>query len=311
MVRRHGVSTAEPMSSLVSRVAATLALAIAGCQAQDNPFSSYGAGLDVLIVDVNGDGTDDVIVPRSELTAVDGVTIAPLWSRPSGVAWKVATKKFLVVDQQRALEVAALADGVTTGSVPLSDRVERLVVDGDAVWVRTIDGVVGKLDPATRALDTNAGPIPELPSSSGQAAREELPEGDYRLREGDLSVRFEFKKQGTRELTVVGESGGATTFSRLVDPNGYGLKGAELAGGVVYLSLSGTVLAIDVKTGATVFELAGGPGPLRVVKDRLYVETAMLKTYKALEVLDARTGAPLFVLGDPLGPLRPVGAAKP
>jgi hypothetical protein len=295
------------MSSLLARVAALAALATVGCQSQENPFSSYGAGLDVVIVDVNGDGTDDVIIPRSDLTAVDGVTVAPLWSRPSGDGQKVATKKFLVVANQRALEVAALADGVTTGSVPLSDKVERLVADGEAVWVRTIDGVVGKLDPAARTLDTKAGPMPESKTcTSGQAVCEKLADGDFRLRDGDLAVRFEFKKQGTRELTVVGESGGATTFTRVVDPNGYGLDGADLAGGIVYLSLSDALLAIDVKTGAPAFELAGRPGPLRVVGGRLYVETDMLKTYKALEVLDARTGAPLFVLGDPLGPLRPV-----
>jgi hypothetical protein len=300
------------MRSLLSYTAAAIAgLALVGCQSQDNPFSSYGAGLDVLIVDVNGDGTDDVIIPRAELTAVDGVTVAPLWSRPSGDGAKAATKKFLVLANQRAVEVAALADGVSTGSVPLSDRVESLVADGEAVWVRTIDGVVGKLDPAARVLDTKAGPAPERPTcTSGLAACEPLGEGDFRLRDGELAVRFEFKKQGTRELTIVGESGGATTFTRVVDPNGLGLKGAELAGGIVYLALADTVLAIDVKSGAPAFELTGRPGPLRVVGGRLYVETDMMKTYKALEVLDARTGAPLFVLGDPLGPLRPVGAAK-
>lgn len=289
------------------RDAALLVLAASlGCS-QDPPFAAYGAGLDALIVDVNGDGTDDVVLPGSELTAVDGVAFEAVWSRPNNSGQRVATRKFLVLAEDRALTIAALADGASVGSVPLSDRVESLTVDGEAVWVRTIDGVVGKLDPAARALDTKAGPPPAAPGcgAGGRAVCEPLADGDFRLRDGSLAVRFEYKKQGTRELTVVGEDGGATTFTRVVDPNGRGLSGFDLVGGVLYLGLADQVLALDVRGGATVFDLVGRPLGLRVGSGRLYVETSELKTYRALEVLDARTGAPLFVFGRPLAPLRP------
>jgi hypothetical protein len=105
---------------------------------------------------------------------------------------------------------------------------------------------------------------------------------------------------------VIGEAGhGAqarTTFTQLVDPQAHGLRAAELAGGILYLSTSVVMRAIDVHTGASVFTLTGHGRGLRVAGGRLFVETSAGKNYYTVEVFDARTEHSLHTFGHPIGP---------
>ncbi len=299
-------------------VLTVLAVFAAGCHKRDPAgIGYYGCGLDpILTVDANGDGVVDMLVPTgSDLVAVDGVTFARLWTRRNGsgtncAGIKVAVGAELVLGYDRMVDVISLRTGATEWSVGLSDRIKSLSVDGSTVRVQAIDGVAGTLDLAAHKLVPLQAPTgtPRSTYSCPAFARgtcEPIDGIDFRLRDGDLTVLFRFKKQGTREATVIGESGlgpqAKTTFSQVVDPNGWGIAGAQLSDGVLYLSITGVVRAIDVRTGANLFSLTGSPRGLRVQGGRLFVETSAGKSYYTVEVFDARTGQLLHSLGRPAG----------
>lgn len=299
-------------------VLAALAALAVGCPKRDPAgLDVYGCGLDpILPVDANGDGVIDMLVPTGgDLVAVDGVTFKRLWTRPNGsgtncAGTKAAVGGELLLGYDRTVDVISLRTGATEWSVGLSDRIQGLSVEGGAVRVKAIDGVSSTLDLAAHKLVPVAAPTgtPRSLYSCPAFARgtcEPIDGVDFRLRDGDVTVTFRFKKQGTREATVIGESGvGAqakTTFSRVVDPNGYGIAGADLAGGALYLSIVGVVRAIDVRTGANLFSLTGHPRGLRVKGDRLFVETSAGKAYYTVEVFEARTGQLLHSFGRPVG----------
>lgn len=299
-------------------VLAALAVFATGCPKRDSAgLDVYVCGLDpILPVDANGDGVVDMLVPSGgDLVAVDGVTFKRLWTRPNGsgtncVGIKAAVGAELLLGYDRKVDVISLRTGATEWSVNLSDRIQSLSVEGTAVRVKAIDGVGGTLDLAAHKLmplspaAASSRPLYACPPFA-RGTCEPIDGVDFRLRDGDVAVTFRFKKQGTREATVIGESGlGAqakTTFSQVVDPNGYGIGGADLAGGILYVSVSGVVRAIDVRTGATLFSLTGHPRGLRVQGGRLFVETSAGKSYYTVEVFDARSGALLHSLGRPVG----------
>lgn len=299
-------------------VLAVLAVFAAGCPKRDPAgLDVYVCGLDpILPVDANGDGVVDMLVPSGgDLVAVDGVSFKRLWTRPNGsgtncAGIKAAVGSQLLLGYDRVVDVISLRTGATEWSVGLSDRIQGLSVEGSTVRVKAIDGVTGTLDLAAHKLVPLA-PSPASPRSLyscpafARGNCEPIDGIDFRLRDGDLAATFRFKKQGTREATVTGENGlGAqakTTFSQVVDPNGYGIGGADLADGILYLSISGVVRAIDVRTGANLFSLTGHPRGLRVRGGRLFVETSAGKNYYTVEVFDAHTGQLLHSLGRPAG----------
>ncbi len=291
-----------------------LAVLAVGCPKRDPAgLDVYVCGLDpILPVDANGDGVVDMLVPSGgDLVAVDGVSFKRLWTRPNGsgtncAGIKAAVGGSLLLGYDRTVDVISLRTGATEWSVGLSDRIAGLGVEGGAVRVKAIDGAAGTLDLANHKLVPMAAPsgAPRALYTCPAFARgtcEPIDGVDFRLRDGDVAVTFRFKKQGTREATVVGEAQAKTTFSQVVDPNGYGVAGADLAGGVLYLSISGVVRAIDVRTGANLFSLTGRPRGVRVQGGRLFVETSAGKNYYTVEVFDARTGQLLHSLGRPAG----------
>jgi hypothetical protein len=111
-----------------------------------------------VFVDVNGDGTDDIVGhvrrfggsdPTNLIAAFDGKTFQKLWeSLPSegpdaSIRTKViAQNGLLVSSEQRAVNLLELATGKRLGSAPLSDSPRRLCIppgDAHSVWVEVID----------------------------------------------------------------------------------------------------------------------------------------------------------------------------
>ncbi|WP_223637882.1 hypothetical protein [Corallococcus sp. EGB] len=110
-------------------------------------------------VDVNGDGTEDLIghVSRHEggpsfshvIAAFDGRTFQKLWeSLPSEgpdasrVTKVIAQNGRLVMSEQRAVDLLELETGKRLGRAPLSDSPRRLCIppgDTTSVWVEVVD----------------------------------------------------------------------------------------------------------------------------------------------------------------------------
>ncbi|WP_147443998.1 outer membrane protein assembly factor BamB family protein, partial [Corallococcus sicarius] len=109
-------------------------------------------------LDVNGDGTDDVIghirrfvdsKSQELVAAFDGRTLAMLWETPpnEGAGALRTTKVIaqggkLVMSGPRSLTLLEAKTGKPLGSVPLSDAPERLCVpsgDTESVWVEVLD----------------------------------------------------------------------------------------------------------------------------------------------------------------------------
>ncbi|WP_120531498.1 hypothetical protein, partial [Corallococcus sp. CA047B] len=112
-----------------------------------------------VFVDINGDGTDDIIghvrrIASSQaqdlVAAFDGRTLAPLWETPpaegpdtSRTTKVIAQGGRLVMSEQRAVNLLEAETGKRLGRVPLSDSPRRLCIppgDTESVWVEVLDG---------------------------------------------------------------------------------------------------------------------------------------------------------------------------
>ncbi|RKG92773.1 hypothetical protein D7V88_04740 [Corallococcus terminator] len=112
-----------------------------------------------VFVDINGDGTDDIIghvrrfassQGQDLVAAFDGKTLAPLWETPpaEGTDTSRTTKVIaqggrLVMSEQRAVNLLEAETGKRLGRVPLSDSPRRLCIppgDSESVWVEVLDG---------------------------------------------------------------------------------------------------------------------------------------------------------------------------
>ncbi|RKH38060.1 PQQ-binding-like beta-propeller repeat protein, partial [Corallococcus sicarius] len=109
-------------------------------------------------MDVNGDGTDDLIghirrfassKPEERVAAFDGKTLAMLWETPptEGPDASTTTKVIaqggkLVMSGPRTVTLLEAETGKPLGSVPLSDAPKRLCRppgDTDSVWIEVVD----------------------------------------------------------------------------------------------------------------------------------------------------------------------------
>ncbi|MCY1035347.1 hypothetical protein OV207_28130 [Corallococcus sp. BB11-1] len=110
-------------------------------------------------MDVNGDGTDDIIghVRRLEaskgmdlVAAFDGRTLEQLWETPpaegpdtSRTTKVIAQGGRLVMSEQRVVNLLEAETGKRLGRVPLSDSPRRLCIppgDTESVWIEVVDG---------------------------------------------------------------------------------------------------------------------------------------------------------------------------
>jgi hypothetical protein len=277
----------------------------------------WGGGLP-FIADVNGDGVEDMISFGSEITALDGRTLVPLWQRadldvyvPNARRIAAVAGRSFVVTKGRSLEILDLASGQTRRSVPTSDLISGLCADGDRVWVTQIDVVCGLLDVGAGTLDRAAAQPPACaPIKPGRNAACDYAsarcEGTYpsmnmTLTDAATVVAVEFKQPGTPEVSVVvRDARGQEQARTLLDAEGRRVVAVDLAGHRLFLKQSGKVTAVDARTGAVAWTVrCAGDGPyLRATPSRLYVECDGPRNYKRLRVVD-HDAQPLADFGPP------------
>jgi hypothetical protein len=292
-------------------------LQIAGCNTHESK-RPWPGGLPYA-VDANGDGVEDMITFGGPITMLDGRNYQPLWERPDldvpqydGRRLGATARDAFIVARDRSLDVLELSTGRTRSKLALSDKVASLCADGESVFIGQIDAVRGLFDVRTGTLDKSA-PLParcartaeRLDACKNATAECEsrYPSKNMMLSDGNAFVSVEFKEPGTPEVTVVLHDRARRPFLRVpFDPEGKRVDAVDLAGGMVFLAQSGTVTALDAKTGAVAWTSTCSSSSgnfLRATASRVYVQCDGPKAYKALRVLHHDTGAVLTELGDP------------
>ncbi|MBJ6761691.1 hypothetical protein JGU66_13020 [Myxococcaceae bacterium JPH2] len=161
-----------------------------------------------VAMDLNGDGTEDIIGPvraiplqaggtlRELVAAFDGKTFAKLWEvAPEGPASDVMSRTWvakqagrLVMTEPGALRILEPATGRTLGRVPLSDKPSYLCVpagDLHSLWVEVEDGQHLQLD----VPSGTSRPAPKPPPSCAKQPLGEMTCSMFRPRA--LSTRCE------------------------------------------------------------------------------------------------------------------------
>jgi DNA-directed RNA polymerase subunit RPC12/RpoP len=141
-----------------------------------------------LVTDVDGDQTDDAIGMIQEigeqkllLTAISGSNYATLWEvelgrvtdLPDVTLYLEPTSKLMLVAIGPALHAHDLSNGTVRWVASLPDKVENVALDGDHLWVATID----KATSSVALIDGKVTPTAD-PSPTAMPLRDD---GEYDL----------------------------------------------------------------------------------------------------------------------------------
>lgn len=142
-----------------------------------------------MVVDVDGDLTDDVVGTIQEigeqkllLTAISGSSYATLWEvelgrrtdLPDVKLYLEPSAKLLLVALGPALHAHDLTSGAPRWVASLPDKIETLALDGDHLWVATID----KATSSVTLIDGKVSPTTLTPSATAKPLRDD---GEYDL----------------------------------------------------------------------------------------------------------------------------------
>jgi DNA-directed RNA polymerase subunit RPC12/RpoP len=142
-----------------------------------------------MVMDVDGDQTDDVIGTLQEigeqrllLSAISGSTYATLWEVELGRLTDLPDVKLYLEPSSKlvlvALGPALHAHDVTSGTVrwvaSMPDKVEAVAIDGDHLWVATIDSAASSV----ALIDGKVTPTAATPSATAKPLRDD---GEYEL----------------------------------------------------------------------------------------------------------------------------------
>jgi hypothetical protein len=154
-----------------------------------------------LVTDVDGDGTDDVIGTLQEmgeqkllLSAISGSSYATLWEvelgrvtdLPDVKLYLEPSAKLVLVAMGPALHAHDVTSGLARWSSTLPDKVETVALDGDHLWVATID----KATSSVALIDGKVSPTATTPSATAKPLRDD---GEYELipELGELDLAYD------------------------------------------------------------------------------------------------------------------------
>lgn len=142
-----------------------------------------------LVTDVDGDQTDDVVGTIQEigeqkllLTAMSGSTYATIWEvelgrrtdLPDVKVYLEPSAKLVLVALGPALHAHDLGSGTPRWVASLPDKIEAVALDGDHLWVATID----KATSSVTLIDGKVAATADLPSATAKPLRDD---GGYDL----------------------------------------------------------------------------------------------------------------------------------
>ena len=311
----------KPMLALT-----TMAMLLANCH-KPSTGSAIRPFFGFEIVDLNGDGIDDIVgASTNGMAVVDGKTFKArmLGIKPPEI-WRLLDGKIVTAAREtpRVLQVVELRSGTVLKTFQLSDNVNILQVaggktatdaaDNNGVRVQLRDQHAYLLDLTRLRLIEQLPQLPVLAApqlyqpifcASTRAAcswddKTSSSPNVATITQGSQQVSVRIKQPGTRELSVVCfDSNGNPSAAVLIDPKGYGINGIDLADGHLFVSYGGDVKAYDAATCAPQWQRQQlAAEVLQAQRGRLYVTTAGHRNYgKNLIVLDAATGT---LLGAP------------
>lgn len=172
---RSGVSTFEQLSQHLNG-------------ALNSARKFYWTSGQPIVIDIDGDQTDDVIGTVQEigeqkllLSAISGSTYATLWEielgrrtdLPDVKLYLEPGAKLVLVAMGPALHAHDLTSGTPRWVASLPDRIETVALDGDHLWVATID----KATSSVALIDGKVAPT-ALPSATAKPLRDD---GEYDL----------------------------------------------------------------------------------------------------------------------------------
>jgi hypothetical protein len=173
---RSGVSTFEQFSQQING-------------ALNNARSFYWSSGHPMITDVDGDQTDDVIGTLQEageqklmLSAISGSNYATLWEvelgrltdLPDVKLYLEPSAKLVLVAMGPALHAHDLTSGTPRWVASLPDKIEVVALDGDHLWVATIDQATSSV----ALIDGKVAPTALTPSAAAKPLRDD---GEYDL----------------------------------------------------------------------------------------------------------------------------------
>ncbi len=306
------------MNVRLAGAAIALAATAVGCPSQSVLATRPWWGGVPEVMDANGDGVEDMIAVDNHVAVLDGRTYRAIWERGDlEVRRHVAAAGGAVVvvpSSDRSLEILDAATGRTRTKIALTDKVASLCTDGDRVWVSQIDLGTGLLDPRSGTFDTTAGEPPRCAKyrprrpteceGSTAECESHYPSKNLLLHDESSFAAVEFKDPGTPEVTIVLQDRAKKPLARIAfDPEGRKVHAVDLAGGKLFIRQSGTVTALDAKSGARQWTSTcvgdSTHRQIRATRQRVYVDCDGPKSYAALRVLDQATGTVLGELGHP------------
>lgn len=173
---RSGVSTFEQFSQQLDG-------------ALNSMRSFYFSSGHPLVTDVDGDQTDDVIGTLQEmgeqkllLSAISGSSYATLWEvelgrvtdLPDVKLYLEPSAKLVLVAMGPALHAHDLASGTPRWAASLPDKIETVALDGDHLWVASIDSATSSV----ALIDGKVSPTATTPSATAKPLRDD---GEYDL----------------------------------------------------------------------------------------------------------------------------------
>jgi DNA-directed RNA polymerase subunit RPC12/RpoP len=173
---RSGVSTFEQLSQQLGG-------------ALNNMRKFYWSSGHPMIIDVDGDQTDDVIGTLQEigeqklmLSAISGSSYATLWEvelgrltdLPDVKLYLEPGAKLVLVAMGPALHAHDVTNGTTRWVASLPDKIETVALDGDHLWIATIDQATSSVT----LIDGKVTPTSSTPSAAAKPLRDD---GGYDL----------------------------------------------------------------------------------------------------------------------------------
>ena len=307
-------------------VFAVLAISVSACN-NASKGSAIRPFFGFEIVDLNNDGTDDIVgASTNGMAVVDGKTFkARLLGIKPPELWRLINGTIVTTAREtpRSLQVVELRTGKVFKTFQLPDNVSSLQLADDAtaasaddniaVRVQLRDQHVYLLDLTTLRLTEQVPPLqaraaPALYQPIFCASTRAACSWDDKtntspnvatVTQGGHRVSVRIKQPGTRELSVVCfDANGKPSAAVMIDAKGYNIKGLELADGRLMVSYLGDITAYDAITCAPQWQRQQlAAEVLQANNGRLYVTTAGRRNYgKDLIVLDIATGT---LLGAP------------
>jgi DNA-directed RNA polymerase subunit RPC12/RpoP len=142
-----------------------------------------------MVIDVDGDQTDDVIGTLQEtgeqkllLSAISGSNYSTLWEvelgrltdLPDVKLYLEPGAKLVLVAMGPALHAHELGNGTVRWVASLPDKIEAVALDGDHLWVATIDNAASSVT----LIDGKVSPTALTPSATAKPLRDD---GEYDL----------------------------------------------------------------------------------------------------------------------------------